>query len=74
MLHGPLSHAARSLRCTAGLARAARQALLVLLPADVTAALPPHVREAIAAGGFARAGDRCTRISGIDEQARVTAR
>ena len=53
---------------------AARQALLVLLPADVTAALPPHVREAIAAGDFARAVTALHTHLGLDEQARVTAR
>jgi hypothetical protein len=59
-------------RCAAGLARAALQAFLPLLPADV--ALPPDVRAAIAAGNFARAVTALHAHLGLDEQARVTAR
>ena len=54
--------------------RAALQAFLALLPADVAVALPPDVRAAIAAGNFARAVTALHAHLGLDEQARVPAR
>ncbi len=59
---------------TSARSRAALQPFLALLPEDVAVALPPDVREDVAAGNFARAVTALHAHLGLAEQARVMAR